>query len=54
MKQTKILFITRPISPPWDEGSKNLSYNISKHINNFIIYLLSNKKANLSIKKKYY
>ncbi|MCK4919014.1 MAG: glycosyltransferase family 4 protein [Candidatus Pacebacteria bacterium] len=51
MKQTKILFITRPISPPWDEGSKNLSYNISKHINNFIIYLLSNKKANLSIKK---
>lgn len=28
----KILFITRPISPPWDEGSKNFAYYLAKNL----------------------
>lgn len=26
----KILFVSRPIAPPWDEASKNFAYNLSK------------------------
>lgn len=28
----KILFITRPIAPPWDEASKNFAYNLAKDL----------------------
>jgi len=28
----KILFITRPIAPPWDEASKNFAYNLAKSL----------------------
>jgi glycosyltransferase involved in cell wall biosynthesis len=28
----KILFITRPIAPPWDEASKNFAYNLAKEV----------------------
>jgi glycosyltransferase involved in cell wall biosynthesis len=28
----KILFISRPITPPWDEASKNFAYNLAKEI----------------------
>ncbi len=28
----KILFVTRPIAPPWDEASKNFAYNLAKEI----------------------
>ena len=30
----KILLVTRPISPPWDEGSKNFAYYLAKNIRN--------------------
>lgn len=28
----KILFVSRPIAPPWDEASKNFAYNLAKEI----------------------
>ncbi len=28
----KILFVSRPIAPPWDEASKNFAYNLSKEV----------------------
>lgn len=37
----KILLITRPISPPWDEASKNFAYFIAKNIQNVEINLMS-------------
>ncbi len=30
-KIKKVLFYTRPLSPPWDEGSKNLAFEIIKN-----------------------
>ncbi|MFQ5729893.1 MAG: glycosyltransferase family 4 protein, partial [Waddliaceae bacterium] len=30
-----IFFATRPIAPPWDEGSKNMVYEIAKRTENF-------------------
>ena len=30
----KILLVTRPIAPPWDEGSKNFAYYLAKNIKN--------------------
>ena len=31
-KRKKILLVTRPISPPWDEASKNFAYYLAKNI----------------------
>ncbi|MFA6183949.1 MAG: glycosyltransferase family 4 protein [Parcubacteria group bacterium] len=28
----KILFVSRPITPPWDEASKNFAYNLAKEV----------------------
>lgn len=28
----KVLLVTRPIAPPWDEASKNFAYTLAKHI----------------------
>ncbi|MDD3498423.1 MAG: glycosyltransferase family 4 protein [Candidatus Moranbacteria bacterium] len=28
----KILYVSRPIAPPWDEASKNFAYNLAKEI----------------------
>lgn len=28
----KILFVSRPIAPPWDEASKNFAHNLSKEV----------------------
>mgnify|MGYP001559702145 CR=1 FL=1 len=38
----KILLITRPIAPPWDEASKNFAFSLAKVISNQEIYLLTN------------
>ena len=32
----KILFVSRPIAPPWDEASKNFAYNLAKEITKII------------------
>lgn len=36
-----ILLVTRPITPPWDEGSKNFAYFLAKNIADFKIGLLT-------------
>lgn len=38
----KILLITRPIAPPWDEASKNFAYYLARNISNVEINLLTN------------
>lgn len=38
----KILLVTRPICPPWDEASKNFAYYLAKHIKGTEIHLLTN------------
>ncbi|MFZ2882345.1 MAG: hypothetical protein WA019_04690, partial [Candidatus Moraniibacteriota bacterium] len=38
----KILLITRPIAPPWDEASKNFAYYLAKSLDMFEMYLLTN------------
>ncbi|EKE11294.1 MAG: glucosyltransferase [uncultured bacterium] len=38
----KILLITRPIAPPWDEASKNFAYYLARNIFSVEINLLTN------------
>lgn len=38
----KVLLITRPIAPPWDEASKNFAYYLAKNIAGAEISLLTN------------
>jgi glycosyltransferase involved in cell wall biosynthesis len=38
----KILLITRPIAPPWDEASKNFAYNLAINLPDFKFGLLTN------------
>lgn len=44
----KILLVTRPISPPWDEASKNFAYFIAKNIQNVEMNLMSKVGETLS------
>ena len=37
----RILLLTRPICPPWDEGSKNFAYILAKHAGGFEIHILT-------------
>jgi len=37
----KILLLTRPICPPWDEGSKNFAYTLAKYAGDFEIHILT-------------
>jgi len=37
----RILLLTRPICPPWDEGSKNFAYTLARHAGDFEIHLLT-------------
>jgi len=41
-KRKKILLVTRPIAPPWDEASKNFAYYLAKNINDQDFFLLTN------------
>lgn len=38
----KILLVTRPIAPPWDEASKNFAYYLAKNTPDFDFFLLTN------------
>ncbi len=38
----KILLVTRPIAPPWDEASKNFAYNLAMNLPDFEFGLLTN------------
>ncbi len=42
-KTKKILFVSRPLSPPWDEASKNLAYFLAKNISDFQIGIMVKK-----------
>ncbi|MDP1883944.1 MAG: glycosyltransferase family 4 protein [Candidatus Moranbacteria bacterium] len=38
----KILLVTRPIAPPWDEASKNFAYYLARNVSGVEINLLTN------------
>lgn len=42
MDRKKILLVTRPIAPPWDEASKNFSFYLAKTLDSHDFYLLTN------------
>ena len=46
----RVLLLTRPICPPWDEGSKDFAYTLAKYASNFEIHLLtcSNNRSGLT------
>ncbi len=44
----KVLLVTRPIAPPWDEASKNFAFTLAKDLsmdNNLKLHLLTNGKV---------
>lgn len=41
----RILLLTRPICPPWDEGSKDFAYTLAKHARDFEVHLLTYGKV---------
>ncbi|MDQ1284056.1 MAG: hypothetical protein QG620_404 [Patescibacteria group bacterium] len=43
----KILLVTRPIAPPWDEGSKNFAYSLAKNLPAGLDVNLMGTKENL-------
>lgn len=46
-----ILLVTRPLSPPWNEGGKNLAYGIARNTKNNNIHLLVRKNFNEKLNK---
>lgn len=50
-QQMNILMVTRQISPPWDEGSKNLVWGMANHIEKCNIHLLTTREASIKAKK---
>lgn len=44
----KILLVTRPISPPWDEASKNFAYFLAKNLRGFEINIMTKSGEKLS------
>lgn len=58
MPKKNILFITRPLSPPWDEASKNFAFDLACNITNHNITILvdkyiDNAPSNITQKKIY-
>jgi phosphatidylinositol alpha-1,6-mannosyltransferase len=43
----KVLFITRPIVPPWNEGSKNMVLGFAENLEGHEIHLLSSKGVSI-------
>ena len=43
----KILFITRPLSPPWDEASKNFAFDLAQNVAGDVTILVSEENPNL-------
>ncbi|MEN8252468.1 MAG: glycosyltransferase family 4 protein [Patescibacteria group bacterium] len=39
----KILFVTRPLSPPWDEASKNFAYDLTKNMHDNTVTILTSE-----------
>jgi len=40
-QKKNILLVTRPIAPPWDEGSKNFAYYLAKNTKGFEIHIMT-------------
>ena len=40
-KKSRILFVTRPLCPPWDEASKNFAYQLAKNVTKHDITILT-------------
>lgn len=40
----KVLLATRPLTPPWDEASKNFAYFLGREIKNHLLTLLTTKE----------
>jgi len=45
----KILLATRPLTPPWDEASKNFAYFLGRTVKNHTLTLLTTKKGLLDL-----
>lgn len=43
----KIMMVTSPVCPPWDNGTKNLAYSLATRIKNEHFYLLTTKNCAL-------
>lgn len=61
MKPRKILLFTRPLTPPWDEASKNLAFELSQNMKgNFFVEILTTApfakkiKAENRLKEKFF
>ena len=50
----KTLMVTRPIGEPWNEGGKNLAYNIARNIKNNKINLLVKNNFSNKVPKNIY
>ena len=44
---SEILLVTRPITPPWDEGSKNIAWNIASRASKHRFQLLTSNQTGL-------
>lgn len=42
-KIPEILLVTRPLTPPWDEASKNFAYQLAKNLEDFNFHILVGK-----------
>lgn len=42
-KKPEILLVTRPLTPPWDEASKNFAFNLAKNLGKFRFHILVGK-----------
>jgi len=46
-----VLLVTRPLAYPWNEGSKNLAYNLAKNLRDHNVHILVRKNFNERIGK---
>jgi glycosyltransferase involved in cell wall biosynthesis len=43
----KILLVTRPICPPWDEASKNFAYHLAQNVRDFELHLMTSASCKI-------
>jgi glycosyltransferase involved in cell wall biosynthesis len=43
----KILLVTRPICPPWDEASKNFAYHLAQNVKSLEMHLMTNAECKI-------
>lgn len=50
MVKNNVLFVTRPIISPWNEGSKKFSYDLANNFTDINTHILSVRNSNLQVK----